>query len=323
MLFGFAMLTCVVAPLAEEIFFRGFLFTTFARKVGPVWGALLAGSLFGLIHAPNPWLSLVALGVLGVCLCALYWRTQSIIPGMALHALNNSISFGYTKSLDPWLFGGLIVGSVVARGGDRHRRLLASGGRRMRRAAAVATFATLAAPRHSGRADASSHTDADASRGGADPDSAGRTRARRDRVVDLLDRPPDGRRGAHRTCLHGARGDEAVRRQREDHGPRLPRLQEDRGSRADTEGGQCQRRRRRDLQGQDGQARQAEDHRLAPGLRGRRHGRREGDPRAGRSGRRRRSAPRARSSASCRASSPRCTTPCRAAASSTPARPTR
>jgi membrane protease YdiL (CAAX protease family) len=112
-LFGYAALTCVVAPLAEEIFFRGYLFTTFARKVGPVWGALIAGSLFGLIHAPNPWLSLVALGVLGVCLCALYWRTQSIIPGMALHALNNSISFGYTKSLGPWLYAGLIVGSVV------------------------------------------------------------------------------------------------------------------------------------------------------------------------------------------------------------------
>jgi membrane protease YdiL (CAAX protease family) len=112
-LFGFAMLTCVVAPLAEEIFFRGYLFTTFARKVGPVWGALLAGSLFGLIHAPNPWLSLVALGVLGVCLCALYWRTQSIIPGMALHALNNSISFGYTKSLDAGVYAALIVGSVA------------------------------------------------------------------------------------------------------------------------------------------------------------------------------------------------------------------
>jgi membrane protease YdiL (CAAX protease family) len=112
-LFGYAALTCVVAPLCEEIFFRGYLFTTFARKLGPVWGALLAGGLFGAIHAPNPILSLVALGVLGVCLCALYWRTGSIIPGMALHALNNSISFGYTKSLDPALYAGLIVGSVA------------------------------------------------------------------------------------------------------------------------------------------------------------------------------------------------------------------
>jgi hypothetical protein len=111
-LLGFALLTCVVAPICEEIFFRGFLFMTFARRVGPRWGALIAGGIFGLIHAPNPVLGLIALAVLGVCLCALYWRTQSIIPCMALHALNNSISFGYTKSLDAGLYVALVVGSV-------------------------------------------------------------------------------------------------------------------------------------------------------------------------------------------------------------------
>jgi hypothetical protein len=111
-LFGFAFLTCVVAPICEEIFFRGFVFMTFAAKLGPRWGALIAGGIFGLIHAPNPVVGLLALGVLGVCLCALYWRTQSIIPCMALHALNNSISFGYTKSLDAGLYAALIVGSV-------------------------------------------------------------------------------------------------------------------------------------------------------------------------------------------------------------------
>jgi uncharacterized protein len=111
-LLGFAVLTCVVAPICEEIFFRGFVFMTFARRIGPRWGALLAGAVFGLIHAPNPVVGLIALGVLGVCLCALYWRTQSIIPCMALHALNNSISFGYTKSLDAGLYVALVIGSV-------------------------------------------------------------------------------------------------------------------------------------------------------------------------------------------------------------------
>jgi membrane protease YdiL (CAAX protease family) len=109
---GYAVLTCVVAPICEEIFFRGFMFMAFARKLGPAWGAVLAGGIFGLIHAPNPILGLIALGVLGVCLCALYWRTQSIIPCMALHALNNSISFGVTKSLDAGVFAALVIGSV-------------------------------------------------------------------------------------------------------------------------------------------------------------------------------------------------------------------
>jgi len=111
-LVGFAVMTCVVAPVAEEIFFRGFMFRVFNAKLGPVWGTLLAGAIFGLVHAPNPVLGLIALAVLGGGLCVLYLRVQSIIPGMALHALNNSITFGITTKLHDAAFAGLVVGSV-------------------------------------------------------------------------------------------------------------------------------------------------------------------------------------------------------------------
>jgi uncharacterized protein len=111
-LVAFAVLTCVLAPLAEEFFFRGFMFTVLARRLGPVWGALIVGACFGLIHAPAPTLSLVVLGCFGVALCALYWRTGSIIPCMGLHAVHNSISFAATKSLPWWGFVGLMAASV-------------------------------------------------------------------------------------------------------------------------------------------------------------------------------------------------------------------
>ena len=111
-LVGFAVMTCLVAPVAEEIFFRGFMFRAFADKLGPAWGALLCGVVFGLVHAPNPVLALVALAFLGVGLCVLYWRLQSIIPCMALHALNNSITFALTVKLHDAAFLGLVVGSV-------------------------------------------------------------------------------------------------------------------------------------------------------------------------------------------------------------------
>jgi len=110
---GYVVLTCVVAPICEETFFRGFMFKAFAGRIGPGWGALAAGCVFGLVHAPNPALSLAALAVLGTCLCALYWRTQSIIPGVALHALNNAISFGVTKSWSAGATLALIAGSVA------------------------------------------------------------------------------------------------------------------------------------------------------------------------------------------------------------------
>jgi uncharacterized protein len=118
-LIAWGILICVLAPFVEELFFRGFMFTVFARRLGVVWGALLNGVVFGLGHAPADPIQLAALGAFGVGLCLLYWRTKSIIPCMALHALNNSITFGVTKDLEAGLFAGVVVlsvGAVVAGG---------------------------------------------------------------------------------------------------------------------------------------------------------------------------------------------------------------
>ncbi len=120
-LIGWGILICVLAPMVEEFFFRGFMFTVFANRLGVAWAALLTGVVFGLGHAPAAPIQLIALGAFGVGLCILYWRTQSIIPCMALHALNNSITFGVVKDLqnDPVLFAGIVVasvGTVVAAG---------------------------------------------------------------------------------------------------------------------------------------------------------------------------------------------------------------
>jgi membrane protease YdiL (CAAX protease family) len=111
-LVGYGVLICVAAPVVEELFFRGFMFTVFRERLGVAWSALLVGVVFGIGHAPAPAISLIALGVFGVGLCLLYWRTQSIIPGMALHALNNAITFGAVKSLEPGLFIAVVVCSV-------------------------------------------------------------------------------------------------------------------------------------------------------------------------------------------------------------------
>ena len=111
---GFAILVGLVAPLVEEFFFRGFLFGVLREKLGVAWGALLAGSVFGLIHvAGTPLRSLGILVVLGVGLCILYAKTGSILPGIGLHSLHNSISLGVTKGLPWWGFVLLVVSSVT------------------------------------------------------------------------------------------------------------------------------------------------------------------------------------------------------------------
>ncbi|MDP9376695.1 MAG: CPBP family intramembrane metalloprotease [Actinomycetota bacterium] len=100
----------VMAPVAEELFFRGFFFTAVRRLAGVVGGAVATGILFGLVHFGSDPRFLVPLGVFGALLCLLYWKTGSLIPCMALHALNNSIAVG--RSLE-W-HGTAIVATMLA-----------------------------------------------------------------------------------------------------------------------------------------------------------------------------------------------------------------
>jgi uncharacterized protein len=95
-----AALTCVLAPICEEILFRGFIYRALCSWRGPWPAALLTGLAFGGVHAGSaPVVDLVPLAALGVALCVLYRRTGSLYPCIAGHSLNNSIAFG---ALEGW-----------------------------------------------------------------------------------------------------------------------------------------------------------------------------------------------------------------------------
>jgi membrane protease YdiL (CAAX protease family) len=101
-LIAVAFLVTLVAPIAEELFFRGFCFTAVRRALGVAGSAIVTGVIFGLIHAGGTEPEfLVPLGVLGALLCLLYWRTGSIVPCMVLHAINNSIALGVALEWQP------------------------------------------------------------------------------------------------------------------------------------------------------------------------------------------------------------------------------
>ena len=113
-LIGFGVLTCFVAPIAEEFFFRGFMFSALAGRIGVALAAIVTGAIFGVIHLPGaPLMGVAVLVAFGIALCLLYWKTGSLIPCMALHALNNAISFGFTKELPGWAILLLAVSSVA------------------------------------------------------------------------------------------------------------------------------------------------------------------------------------------------------------------
>jgi len=95
-----AGLTCVVAPICEEILFRGFIFAALRNWRGTLPAAVITGLLFGGVHVGSaPALDLVPLAVLGFALCLLYQRTGSLYPCIVAHSLNNSIAFA---ALENW-----------------------------------------------------------------------------------------------------------------------------------------------------------------------------------------------------------------------------
>jgi membrane protease YdiL (CAAX protease family) len=109
-LVGAALLVCVIAPMAEEIFFRGFLYGALRKRGVPI-AALVSGLAFGLAHvASSPIGFIVPLAFLGILLCLVYERTGSLYPCIGLHCLNNSVAFGVGDGR-AWLVPVVLAGS--------------------------------------------------------------------------------------------------------------------------------------------------------------------------------------------------------------------
>lgn len=86
------LLIVFAAPLSEELCFRGMLFGGLRERLPRVPAALAAGTVFGLLHAFTGISAVPPLIALGFIFCLLYEQTGSIVPGILLHMLNNSVA---------------------------------------------------------------------------------------------------------------------------------------------------------------------------------------------------------------------------------------
>jgi membrane protease YdiL (CAAX protease family) len=83
----------VMAPVAEETYFRGWIFTSLRAHWG-LWPAMIVSALlFALAHYESTHLYALAVFPLGLILAALRARTGSTRTSMAFHAANNLIAF--------------------------------------------------------------------------------------------------------------------------------------------------------------------------------------------------------------------------------------
>ncbi len=108
------VLLTIIAPIEEEFLFRGYIFRALRNWRG-VWPAAgTTGVLFAAIHVGWVPIALVITIVpFGIGLCLLYHWTGSLYPGIAFHALTNSIPLGSTLNWT-WQTPLLMVASTLA-----------------------------------------------------------------------------------------------------------------------------------------------------------------------------------------------------------------
>jgi membrane protease YdiL (CAAX protease family) len=87
----FGATAIVVAPLIEEILFRGILYRTLQQLGYPRLGLYGTSILFGLIHANL--VTLLPLSCLAVVWALLYDRTNNLMASIASHSLFNAVNF--------------------------------------------------------------------------------------------------------------------------------------------------------------------------------------------------------------------------------------
>jgi membrane protease YdiL (CAAX protease family) len=86
-----AFTAVVLAPLFEELIFRGALLPVLADRLGAITGVVLSALLFGLAHISIG--ELAPLTVLGIGLALVRLSTGRLFPCVLMHALWNAITF--------------------------------------------------------------------------------------------------------------------------------------------------------------------------------------------------------------------------------------
>lgn len=84
----------VGAPVAEELFFRGFLFSLFQREGYPWSGMLFSSALFAAIHFSDPY-NIPGILLFGFVLAWLYRQTGSLVAPITAHAVNNGSALAF------------------------------------------------------------------------------------------------------------------------------------------------------------------------------------------------------------------------------------
>ncbi len=86
----------VIAPFAEEVFFRGMLFPALTRHTGVLVSTVVTSLLFGVIHSQQlagAWVQVTCIMVVGCVLTVVRWRFHSLASSTLVHTGYNGVLF--------------------------------------------------------------------------------------------------------------------------------------------------------------------------------------------------------------------------------------
>ncbi|MBI4857297.1 MAG: CPBP family intramembrane metalloprotease [Acetobacterium woodii] len=75
----------ILAPICEELIFRGFVLNKMLIRFSPAKAVIFSSVIFGALHLTTG----ISPTIVGVVLCIIYVKYQSIIPGMVIHCIHN------------------------------------------------------------------------------------------------------------------------------------------------------------------------------------------------------------------------------------------
>ncbi len=85
------LMTVILAPILEEILFRGIIMKGMINnRVKPITAIIISAFIFGAVHF-NPW-QFAGAFLLGLVLGLVYYKTKSLLMPILLHAFNNLLS---------------------------------------------------------------------------------------------------------------------------------------------------------------------------------------------------------------------------------------
>ena len=88
--FLFCIVAILIAPISEEIFFRGFLLKTFNIKYGNKRSVILTSLIFALFHLHIG--AVIPVFILGLSISWIKIKTESLLPCIAIHIIQNTFA---------------------------------------------------------------------------------------------------------------------------------------------------------------------------------------------------------------------------------------